>query len=63
MKKIIITADIAQHRALKDDAKANNRGLAMPTLHLALKDSEVSQRLAALLSRKQPLRLRKGEKV
>lgn len=60
--KIIITLDDAQHRALKDDAKANNRGLAMHTLHLALQDSEVSKRLAALLARKNPLRIRKGEK-
>lgn len=54
MKKIIITADTASHRALKDDAKANNRGLAMHTLHLALQDSEVSKRLAALLRKNKP---------
>lgn len=54
MKKIIITATVAQHRALKDDAKANNRGLSMHTLHCALQESEVSKRLAALLKKNKP---------
>jgi len=54
MKKIIITASVAQHRALKDDAKSANRGLAMHTLHLALQDSEVSKRLAKLLNKNKP---------
>jgi hypothetical protein len=63
MKKIIITATPAQHSALKDAAKAANRGLSMHTLHCALQESDVAARLAALLTRKQPLRIRKGEKV
>ena len=54
MKKLFINLTIPEHKALKDDAKANNRGVAKHTLHLALQDSEVSKRLAALLKKNKP---------
>lgn len=57
--KIIITADQDQHRALKDDARENQRTIAQHTLHLALNAPSVSERLANLLKRKAP---KKGER-
>ena len=52
--KIIITANQDQHRVLKDAARDNQRTIAQHTLHLALNDSSVSERMAALLKRKAP---------